>query len=360
VIARTQGQVHIIGSGLLGTSIGLALRKLAVDVSLEDLSPAEQSLAIDFGAGRKLSQEDKVSLVVVCVPPDVTAETIVSALRRFPEAVITDVASVKAAIFAEVKTLGADLSRYVGSHPMAGREKGGALSGRPDLFVGRPWVIAVEESTKASSVNLVEQLAADLGATSIRLSSKEHDRAVALISHAPQVISSLLAARFLDGEELDLSLAGQGARDTTRIAASDPKLWLQILSMNSSELVPVLKSFQLDLQRVIDAIEHVGAAGSLSKIGNSLERGNQGIARLPGKHGTRSTAYAQVIVMIDDKPGELARLFNEVGAAQVNIEDIKLDHATGAQVGLVELSVLPHFEDKLLETLRLNGWRLAG
>ena len=360
MIARTQGQVHIIGSGLLGTSIGLALRKLAVDVSLEDLSPAEQSLAIDFGAGRKLSQEDKVSLVVVCVPPDVTAETIVSALRRFPEAVITDVASVKAAIFAEVKTLGADLSRYVGSHPMAGREKGGALSGRPDLFVGRPWVIAVEESTKASSVNLVEQLAADLGATSIRLSSKEHDRAVALISHAPQVISSLLAARFLDGEELDLSLAGQGARDTTRIAASDPKLWLQILSMNSSELLPVLKSFQLDLQRVIDAIEHVGAAGSLAKIGNSLERGNQGIARLPGKHGTRSTAYAQVIVMIDDKPGELARLFNEVGAAQVNIEDIKLDHATGAQVGLVELSVLPHFEDKLLETLRLNGWRLAG
>jgi len=360
VIARTQGQVHIIGSGLLGTSIGLALRKLHVDVSLEDLSPAEQSLAIDFGAGRKLSQEDNVALVVVCVPPDVTAGTIISALQRFPDAVVTDVASIKAAIFSELKASGADLSRYVGSHPMAGREKGGALSGRPDLFVGRPWVIAVEESTKASSVNLVEQLAADLGATSIRLSSKEHDRAVALISHAPQVISSLLAARFLDGEELDLSLAGQGARDTTRIAASDPKLWLQILSMNSSELLPVLKNFQSDLQAVIAAIEHVGTAGSLAKIGNTLERGNQGIARLPGKHGTRSTAYAQVIVMIDDKPGELARLFNEVGAAQVNIEDIKLDHATGAQVGLVELSVLPHFEDKLLETLKLNGWRLAG
>lgn len=360
MIARTQGQVHIIGSGLLGTSIGLALRKLDVDASLEDLSPAEQSLAIDFGAGRKLSQEDKVLLVVVCVPPDVTAGTIVSALQRFPAAVVTDVASIKAAIFSELKASGADLSRYVGSHPMAGREKGGALSGRPDLFVGRPWVIAVEESTKASSVNLVEQLAADLGATSIRLSSKEHDRAVALISHAPQVISSLLAARFLDGEELDLSLAGQGARDTTRIAASDPKLWLQILSMNSSELLPVLNKFQSDLQTVIEAIKHVDTSGSLAKIGNTLERGNQGIARLPGKHGARSTAYAQVIVMIDDKPGELARLFNEVGEAQVNIEDIKLDHATGAHVGLVELSVLPHFEDKLLETLKLNGWRLAG
>jgi prephenate dehydrogenase len=318
------------------------------------------SLAIDFGAGRHIAPDDKVSLVIVCVPPDVTAKTIISALDRFPDAIVTDVASVKAAILNEVDHSSADSSRYVGSHPMAGREKGGALSGRPDLFVGRPWVITVEQSTQDQAVNVVESLALDLGATTIRLSAQEHDRAVALISHTPQVISSLLASRLVEADDFDLALAGQGVRDTTRIAASDPKLWLQILSMNSHELLPVMKDFQKELAEVVGALENVSGSGSLAKIGNALERGNQGIARLPGKHGTRNTAYSQVVVMIDDKPGELARLFTEVGVAQVNIEDIKLDHATGAQVGLVELSVLPAAEEKLISTLRTNGWKLAG
>ncbi len=358
--ARTKGQIHIIGAGLLGTSIGLALSNLNVDVSLEDSSPAVQSLAIDFAAGRQLSPEDNVSLVVVCVPPDVTATTIISALNRFPEAIVTDVASVKVAVLEAVNASSADSLRYVGSHPMAGREKGGALSGRPDLFVGRPWVITVEESTQEKAVNAVEMLALDLGATTMRLSAADHDRAVALISHAPQVVSSLLASRLVDADDFDLALAGQGVRDTTRIAASDPNLWLQILSMNSHQLLPVLKDFQKELDDMVTALGNVSGSGSLATLGNSLERGNLGIARLPGKHGTRNTSYAQVVVMIDDKPGELARLFNEVGAAQVNIEDLKLDHASGAQVGLVEISVLPASEEKLLATLRTNGWKLAG
>ena len=358
--ARTKGQIHVIGAGLLGTSIGLALRKLDVDVSLEDSSPAVQSLSIDFGAGRALEATDEVSIVVVCVPPDVTAMTIASALKRFPNAVVTDVASVKETILEELVATNADTSRYVGSHPMAGREKGGALSGRADLFTGRPWVIAVEANTNSDAVDVVEKLALDLGATTLRLTAKEHDRAVALISHAPQVVSSLLASRLVGADDFDLALAGQGVRDTTRIAASDPKLWLQILSMNSDQLIPVLKAFQDDLGQVVTALEDVAGSGSLAKIGSVLERGNQGIARLPGKHGSRNTSYSQVVVMIDDKPGELARLLNEIGDAQVNIEDLKLDHATGAQVGLVELSVLPATEAKLIETLKVNGWRLAG
>ena len=358
--ARTKGQIHVIGAGLLGTSIGLSLRKLNVDVSLEDSSPAVQSLAIDFGAGRKLDPTDEVAVVVVCVPPDVTATTIVTALNRFPNAIVTDVASVKAAILQEVVSSSTETSRYVGSHPMAGRETGGALSGRPDLFTGRPWVIAVEENTNPEAVAVVEKLALDLGATTLRLKAKDHDRAVALISHAPQVVSSLLASRLQEADDFDLALAGQGVRDTTRIAASDPKLWLQILSMNADQLIPVLKSFQEDLAGVLTSLQDVSGTGSLAKIGNVLEKGNQGIARLPGKHGSRNTAYSQVVVMIDDKPGELARLLNEIGEAKVNIEDLKLDHATGAQVGLVDIAVLPAAEEKLIETLKINGWRLAG
>ena len=359
-MSRTSGQVHIIGAGLLGTSIGLALSNLGLDVSLEDSSPAVTKLAIDFGAGRELKETDLVSTVVVCVPPDVTAETVITALTRFPNAVVTDVASVKSSVLEAITVGNADSSRYVGSHPMAGREKGGALSGRPDLFVGRPWVIAVEATTNAAAAEQIEKLALDLGASPIRMSAAEHDRAVALISHAPQVISSLLAARLVDGLDEDLALAGQGLRDTTRIAASDPKLWLQILVANSEALLPVLTHFSEDLNKLIASLQEVESAGALSVIAKSLEAGNQGIARIPGKHGSRNTAYASLVVMIDDKPGELARLLNEIGHAGLNIEDLKLDHAAGAQVGLVELSVLPKIEAALIELLTSNGWKLAG
>jgi len=359
-MSRTSGQVHIIGAGLLGTSIGLTLSNLGLDVSLEDSSPAVTKLAIDFGAGRELKETDLVSIVVVCVPPDVTADTVISALTRFPNAVVTDVASVKSSVLEAITAGNADTSRYVGSHPMAGREKGGALSGRPDLFVGRPWVIAVEATTDATAAEQIEKLALDLGASPIRMSAAEHDRAVALVSHAPQVISSLLAARLVDGLDEDLALAGQGLRDTTRIAASDPKLWLQILVANSEALLPVLTHFSEDLNKLIVSLQEVESAGALSVIAKTLEAGNQGIARIPGKHGSRNTAYASLVVMIDDKPGELARLLNEIGHAGLNIEDLKLDHAAGAQVGLVELSVLPKIEKALIELLTTNGWKLAG
>jgi prephenate dehydrogenase len=192
------------------------------------------------------------------------------------------------------------------------------------------------------------------------MTAAEHDHAVALISHTPQLISSLLAAQLSSADDKDLALSGQGLRDTTRIAASDPRLWLQILSANSGQLLPVLKSFSTDLAAVIDSLEHVGSAGSLANLGKVLEAGNLGISRLPGKHGSTNTSYAQVVVMIDDKPGELARLLTEIGAAGLNVEDLNLDHASGAQVGLVELAVLPQIEEKLTQTLRANGWRLAG
>jgi prephenate dehydrogenase len=359
-MSRTSGQVHVIGAGLLGTSIGLTLSNLGLDVSLEDSSPASTKLAIDFGAGRELKESDDVAIVVVCVPPDVTANTVISALNRFPKATVTDVASVKSSVLEAVVASSADTSRYVGSHPMAGREKGGALSGRPDLFVGRPWVIAVEPNTSTLAAEIIEKLALDLGASPVRMSAAAHDRAVALVSHAPQVISSLLAARLIDGPDEDLALAGQGLRDTTRIAASDPKLWLQILVANSEALLPVLEHFSDDLNKLISSLQEVNSNGALSVIAKTLEAGNQGIARIPGKHGSSNTSYASLVVMIDDKPGELARLLNEIGHAGLNIEDLKLDHATGAQVGLVELAVLPNIESSLIELLTKNGWKLVG
>ena len=163
---------------------------------------------------------------------------------------MTDVASVKLEPLRALRDRGVDLARYIGSHPLAGRERGGAISARADIFIGRPWVVCRDEETSASDLALVEGLALDLGATPIEMSPEEHDRAVALVSHVPQIVASLLAGRFVDAPDGSLRLAGQGVRDTTRIAASAPELWVQILGANSAPVVDVLDALAADLASV--------------------------------------------------------------------------------------------------------------
>ena len=357
--ARTLGPVKIVGTGLIGTSIGLALRGLGVEVLLSDSSPASLNLAVDFGAGIKFQPGQKPQLVVVCVPPDVTAAVISSELALHPEAVVTDVASVKGTVLKDLAS-SSDLTRYVGSHPMAGREQSGTLAGRSDIFAGRPWVICSNENSSAQARLLVEQLALDLGATVVSMNPEDHDRAVAVVSHTPQIISSLLAARLAESDPKDVALAGQGLRDTTRIAASDSKLWMQILAANSHEVARVLSQLRDDLDKVLDSLENVEQAGSLAAIGKLLEKGNNGVARIPGKHGQRATEYAKITVMIDDSPGQLAKLLTEIGEAGINLEDLTLEHATGAAVGLPELYVLPSSKQKLETELTSRGWKIVG
>jgi prephenate dehydrogenase len=358
--ARLAGTIRIVGAGLLGTSIGLALRKQGLDVVIDDLSPANQRLAIDYGAGRAPSGEDQISLVVVCVPPDVTAKTIALELNSHHVAVVTDVASVKSQILTQLTESNADLTRYVGSHPMAGRERGGALSGRADLFFTRPWVIAPNSASSSGASELVEKLALDLGATPVLVDAESHDRAVALVSHLPQLVSTLLAARLEHAEARDVSLAGQGLRDTTRIAASDAALWVQILSANADRVLPLLEKFETDLAAVISALQDLTKPGALSVIGDLLKRGNAGVEQIPGKHGSQPKQYSRVVVMIDDRPGQLAKLLTEVGEIGVNLEDLKLEHSPGAQVGLPELYVLPEAETRLVAALGERGWRIVG
>lgn len=354
---RLQGQVRIVGTGLIGTSIGLALSKLGVDVVLEDASPANVRLASDYGAGRAASPSDQPNLIIVCVPPDVTARVVRTELERFPKALVTDVASVKSQVLDELASSGADLTRYVGSHPMAGRERGGAASGRADIFVGRPWVIAAHPAAGTAAVQAVEALALDLQSTPIRMSPAEHDRAVALVSHVPQMISSLLASRLIGAKGVEL--AGQGLRDTVRIAASDPKLWVQILGANASEVASVLRDFQVDLTNVLSALEEVEKPGALAVIDQAIAAGNRGVELLPGKHGASNAQFSTFTVMIDDTPGSLARLLTEIGEIGINVEDLKLEHSPGALIGLVELAVLPNVGERLQKDLTERGWRFA-
>lgn len=357
--SRLTGPVRIVGVGLLGASIGLGLRAKGIEVILADASPTHLAIAVDYGAGRPAAAGDRPQLIVVCVPPDVTADVVAAELEAFPEAIVTDVASVKVAVYENLRDRGADLSRYIGTHPMAGRERGGPMSGRADLFAGRPWVVVDHGNVSYQDAAAIDDLILDLGATLVELTPEQHDAAVALVSHVPQVVSSLMARRLIEAPHASVNLAGQGLRDVTRIAASDPELWVQILGQNAQPVVEILRGYRDDLDRFIDALENMDAPGARRRVAEELFGGNTGLERLPGKHGV-DRRYASLTVMVDDRPGQLAKLFNDVGDADANIEDLRLEHSPGAQVGLAEISVLPEVLERLTDELAARGWRIAG
>lgn len=355
--ARVRGSVHVIGAGLLGASVGLGLRERGVDVTLEDQSPTTVALAADYGAGRlRTAQDPEPALVVVATPPDVTADVIERALTTYPGAVVTDVASVKLAPYLELLRRGLDLTNYVGSHPMAGRERGGAIMARADLFVARPWVICRDHETPAEALALVEDVALDLGATPLEMTPEEHDRSVGLVSHLPQVVSSLLAARLIPAPEQAIGLAGAGLRDTTRIASSDPELWVQILGANREPVVELLDAFGKDLASFADALRDPEQTGAKRRIADLLSSGNSGVARIPGKHGS-SERFTSITVLIDDTPGQLGRLLTELGELGINMEDLRLEHSPGAQIGFAEIAVLPEVAERAVTDLVERGWR---
>ena len=186
----------------------------------------------------------------------------------------------------------------------------------------------------------------------------EHDRSVALVSHVPQLVASLLAGRFVEAPDGSLRLAGQGVRDTTRIAGSAPELWVQILGANAAPVVDVLDALAADLSAVADALRAPDAPGARRAVADTIRRGNDGVERLPGKHG-QNRRYETIVVMVDDTAGQLGRLFGELGELDVNVEDLRLEHSPGAQFGLAEISVAPNAVVRAIDGLEARGWRIA-
>ncbi|KNX37145.1 prephenate dehydrogenase [Luteipulveratus halotolerans] len=354
--------VRVVGTGLLGTSIGIALSRKGIRVSLHDISPTAVALARDLGAG-VVDDDTAPDLVVVAAPPDVAGQVVADELERWPDAFVTDVASVKATVLDDVTARApAHVGRYVGSHPMAGRERSGAVAAQADLFEGRTWVICPHDRSAREAHDLVRRMALAAGAVPTVMGAREHDAAVATVSHLPQVAASLVAARLREVPEDAVALAGQGVRDVTRIAASDPLLWTQILAANAEALLPVVDHLVADLDAVRSALQQVAhdraTEGARGVLAQAIAHGQLGRARIPGKHGAPPTTYATLIAVIPDEPGSLARLFADVGDAGVSIEDVRIEHARGGPVGLAELYVVPAAIEPLREALVAAGWNV--
>ncbi|GAB3927947.1 prephenate dehydrogenase [Microlunatus endophyticus] len=351
----------VIGAGLVGASVGCALTKAGHRVHLEDRNASHVQVAAGIGAGTsEPAVPDEVRLVVVAVPPAALAAVIIDALDRFPRATVTDVGSVKAGVLNALWDSGGDVTRYVGSHPMAGSQFSGPLTAQADLFHDRTWVIAPHRKSSAAATQDVRDLVAACGANEVIMDVDIHDSAVARVSHVPHLMSVLMAGHLNEVPVEQLQLAGQGLRDVTRIAGSDPDLWEQILGANSAAVLPELRAVQHQLDTLISAIESDGTAGAQAHaVLAHLERGLAGTRRIPGKHGAAPVQYRQLVVEIPDAPGALSRLFADVAQAGVNVEDISIQHDPDRQVGYLSLAVAPDQADALVGSMTDAGWAIG-
>ncbi|GHF54207.1 prephenate dehydrogenase [Amycolatopsis bartoniae] len=346
-------RVLVVGTGLIGTSAALALRRQEVAVYLSDIDAHAVRLARELGAGREWTGED-VDVALIAVPPHVVGERLADLQKQGPARAYTDVASVKVDPIADAERLGCDLTTFVPGHPLAGRERSGPAAARVDLFRGRPWALCPGPEADAGAVRLARELVSLCGAEAVTVGAGEHDSAVALVSHAPHVVASAVAASLAGGDDLALGLAGQGLRDVTRIAAGNPLLWRMILFGNALPVAGVLERVAVDLTEAASALR----SGDLDAVTDLLRRGVRGHGRIPGKHAAQGNGCAVVQVVLRDRPGELARLFAAAERAGVNIEDVRLEHSAGLPAGVAEVSVRPEDSGRLAGVLRYHGWHV--
>jgi prephenate dehydrogenase len=355
----------VIGTGLIGTSIALALRAAGTRVWLSDTDRGAANLAADLGAGEPLPADgalaDPADVAVLAVPPAMVPGSLLNAQRSGLARCYTDVASVKQSPLRGAAELGCDLATFVPGHPMSGRERSGPAAARADLFVGRPWVICPAADSAAGCVDTVVNLISVCGAQLVQMSAAEHDQCVALVSHMPHLVAAAVAGRCADAAERALALAGPGLRDVTRIAAGDADLWTEILTANAEPVRDVLLevSRQLGLAAEVLADVCAGRDESVKRLTTLLDAGRDGAAKIPGKQGGPAPDYAVIQAVIGDQPGELARLFAAAGTAGINIEDVSIEHSPGLPVGVAELSVRPEVAQQLSAALAAGGWPVA-
>ncbi len=259
--------VRIVGAGLIGTSIGLALAAKNIAVEMIDVDSRSQALARDLTGASSVSDPE---LIILATPLKALSQVINEQYELNPNSTFMDVCSVKVEPLQKVQASKLPLKQFIGTHPMAGREVGGAESARADLFLSRSWIITPDAHSDPQALAKVKWLIQLLGATCVELDAVSHDAAVARVSHLPQITATLLASS-LHGVDPDwLDLAGAGLRDTTRIAASDENLWKEIISSNSQEIKALLTNLHNELGAIIEALD------DQEKIAAFMRKGRDG------------------------------------------------------------------------------------
>jgi prephenate dehydrogenase len=338
----------VVGTGLIGGSIGLALRAEGWHVTGSDEDATRAARAVELGA-----------LDAVGAPGDAELTFVATPVRSIPAAardalagggVVTDAGSVKASVVAAV-----DSPRFVGGHPMAGSEQEGVDGARADLFDGAVWVLTPTSGTDPDAHALVRSVVKSFGADVVELPPERHDALVAVVSHVPHLTAATLMSLAAEGAEEHramLRLAAGGFRDMTRIASGHPGIWPDICEENRDAIVRALDELTTTLRKVQDIV----AAGDRASLLDVLERARAARVNLPPRVASIAE-MAEVRVPVPDRAGVLAEVTTLASELGVSIADFEIAHSAEGQAGVLLIVVPVDSVERFTGGLIARGYR---
>ncbi|MGH9055544.1 MAG: prephenate dehydrogenase/arogenate dehydrogenase family protein [Acidimicrobiales bacterium] len=361
-------RAQIVGTGLIGGSIGLGLRRRGWHVTGRDIDASRAARAFELGAVDRVGTDRAPLVTFVATPASAVAGVALDALKaldghgpgvgsgRPPGAgtpgVVTDVAGIKGPVLGQV-----DHPRFVGGHPMAGSEQSGVDGSDPDMFEGATWVLTPAAHTDPAAFATVRSVVSALGANVVELPASRHDDLVALVSHVPHLTAATLmnlAADTAVEHATLLRLAAGGFRDMTRIAAGDSAIWPDICVENRAGILDVLDRLVAALSQVRSVVAD-GDRGLLLKL---LERAREERVNLPAGVPA-SEATVEVRVPVSDRPGVLAEVTTMLGEMGVNIYDLEIAHSAEGDRGVLVLVVGSSYTERVRDALHEREFRCS-
>jgi prephenate dehydrogenase len=327
-------RAHVVGLGLIGASVALALRDARWDVTGTDVDPATVTAALAAGVISATEVSEGHELIVIATPAGLVGEVanaLLAGLDR-SDLIVTDVAGVKGSIVSAVTD-----PRFLGGHPMAGSELRGLAGARANLFQACTWVLTPTELTSPTTYSTLHGILREIGANVVAVSAEEHDRLVAIASHVPHLLAGALmneASRVAEQDGVLLQLAAGGFRDMTRIAAGDPTIWPDVLFENRAAIIQTLEK----LERRLTSLRQALASDRRDVIEQSLRTAASARHQLPGR-ALRSESLAYLRVKLSDQPGQLASVTMAASELLVNIYDIEIAHGIEGLGGILLLAI---------------------
>lgn len=344
------GRAQVVGTGLIGGSIGMALRAQGWKVTGRDADEGRATRALELGALDEVGEDAEAEVTFVATPVSVVADEARRALAH--GGIVTDVGSVKAPIVAAV-----DDPRFVGGHPMAGSEQEGVDGADGALFEGATWVLTPAVATEPAAYVRLQSIVASLGADVVALPPERHDQLVAMVSHVPHLTAATLMRLAAQGAEEHatlLRLAAGGFRDMTRIAAGHPGIWPDICAENREAIVAVLDELVRELGRMRDVVRD----GDRDALLTTLQQARAARVNLPAR-AAAAEDLVEVRIPVPDRPGVIAEVTTLAGELAVNIFDVEIAHSAEGDRGVMVVVVDARAADLLRGALYARGYRVS-
>jgi len=339
----------VVGVGLIGGSLGMALRHAGWHVVGVDRDEQRLASAIEAGAIDEAGELGECEMAFVATPVDSVAALAQAALDA-GAAVVTDVGSVKGPVAAAV-----DDPRFVPGHPMAGSEQDGLAGAFADMFSGAMWVLCPTDTTDDAAYSQVRGVVSSFGAQVIVMPAERHDTLVAVVSHVPHLTAATLM-RLADGRAEEhrslLRLAAGGFRDMTRIAAGHPAIWPEICAQNQGAITDVLD----ELIRELATLREVVAEGQTENLLDHLESARHARRNLPTTAPV-AEQMSEMRIPVLDRQGELAAIATLAADLDVNIYDLEIAHSAEGPRGVVVVLVESAMAERFQGGLMVQGYR---